>query len=95
MMKQCWRLSVGRQRFCSLIALIDVNLISHNKWRLEMRTVRFLTLGLFFLPALTLATGCGGDSVPDTGTELSGEDDPTLSGEDDTMVMDEETGATQ
>jgi hypothetical protein len=52
-----------------------------------MRTVRFLTLGLFFLPALTLATGCGGDSVPDTGTELSGEDDPTLTGEDETMIQ--------
>jgi len=64
-----------------------------------MRTVRFLTLGLFFLPALTLVIGCGGDSVSDTGTELSGEDDPTLSGEDSTIMMDEDsgddTGATQ
>ena len=59
-----------------------------------MRTVRFLTLGLFFLPALTLAIGCG-DSAADTagtGTALSEEDDSTLTGEDSTMMMDEDTG---
>jgi hypothetical protein len=60
-----------------------------------MRTVRFLTLGLFFLPALTLAIGCGDSAVDTAGTELTEEDDPTLSGEDDTMMMDEEAGANQ
>ncbi|MGZ0173836.1 MAG: hypothetical protein ACKVHE_30360 [Planctomycetales bacterium] len=64
-----------------------------------MRTVRFLTLGLFFLPALTLAIGCGGSAADTAGTELSEEDDLTLTGEDSTMMMDEgagdDTGATQ
>ena len=64
-----------------------------------MRTVRFLTLGLFFLPALTLAIGCGDSAADTAGTELSEEDDLTLTGEDSTMMMDEgagdDTGATQ
>jgi hypothetical protein len=64
-----------------------------------MRTVRFLTLGLFFLPALTLAIGCGDSAADTAGTELTEEDDPTLTGDDDTMIMDEytgsDTGATQ
>lgn len=57
-----------------------------------MRTVRFLTLGLFFLPALTLAIGCGDSAADTAGTELSEEDDSTLTGEDSTMMNDEDTG---
>ena len=53
-----------------------------------MRTVRFLTLGLFFLPALTLAIGCGGEVVsPDT--NMTEAEDPALT-DDSTMI--EETG---